>query len=222
MTGSIFLYGGTKEERGRQIDELLRTYHSKPSDNPDILYIDNQEGKKTIGIDQIRSGIKFLSQKPLSEKYKTLVVKEADKLTPDAQNAFLKILEEPPVYANIILSAKTEESLLPTILSRCKRIQSQNPPAKGHERGAGDQVGANHISSILKMSVGERLSLAEELSKAEREDVIKMMEDWLLQLRETETAGAVMAQNNIQDIKNDLEQTNVNLRIALEHLFLSL
>ena len=57
--------------------------------------------------------------KPYSSKYKVYIVDEAQKMNVQAQNALLKTIEEPPVYAIIILLTTNADSFLPTILSRC-------------------------------------------------------------------------------------------------------
>lgn len=57
--------------------------------------------------------------KPYSSPYKIYIMNEAEKMTPQAQNAILKTLEEPPEYAVIMLLTSNVNGLLPTILSRC-------------------------------------------------------------------------------------------------------
>ena len=58
-------------------------------------------------------------RQPYSSPYKIYIMNEAEKMTPQAQNAILKTLEEPPEYAVIMLLTSNVNGLLPTILSRC-------------------------------------------------------------------------------------------------------
>lgn len=74
------------------------------------------------GIDEIREGIRFLWQKPLRSRKKTLIISEADNLTPEAQNAVLKIAEDPPAHGLIMLLVKNPDTLLPTVRSRFQKI----------------------------------------------------------------------------------------------------
>ena len=60
--------------------------------------------------------------KPYSGGYKLYIVDEAEKMTVQAQNALLKTIEEPPVYAVILLLTANGEVFLPTILSRCVKM----------------------------------------------------------------------------------------------------
>ncbi len=90
------------------------------SDNhPDIIRV-THEKPGTISVDDIRTQINNdVAIKPYSGRYKVYIVNEAEKMTPQAQNAILKTLEEPPEYAVILLLVSNLNTLLPTILSRC-------------------------------------------------------------------------------------------------------
>ena len=90
------------------------------SDNqPDIIYV-SHEKPNTISVDDIRAQINNdIAIKPYSSPYKIYIMNEAEKMTPQAQNAILKTLEEPPEYAVIMLLTSNVNALLPTILSRC-------------------------------------------------------------------------------------------------------
>ncbi|MGC8820971.1 MAG: hypothetical protein ACP5KD_06990 [Fervidobacterium sp.] len=77
------------------------------------------EPKDNIGIDEVRQAIEFLESR--SDR-KIVVIYEADKMTQEAANAFLKTLEEPPEYATIILVTSRWSAMLPTIRSRVQRI----------------------------------------------------------------------------------------------------
>lgn len=76
----------------------------------------------TPDIDAVREMKRFFSLTPLNGKYKVAVIDNAHRLTDEAQNALLKILEEPSASSIIILVTSNPEELLPTILSRCQQI----------------------------------------------------------------------------------------------------
>lgn len=90
------------------------------SDNqPDIIRV-THEKPGTISVDDIRTQVNNdVAIKPYSSRYKVYIINEAEKMTPQAQNAILKTLEEPPEYAVILLLVSNLNTLLPTILSRC-------------------------------------------------------------------------------------------------------
>lgn len=97
--------------------ELIGIDYSESSDYSEI-YSDGN----SIKIEQIRQMNTSISLKPYSN-YKVYVIDEAEKLTPQAQNALLKTLEESPTYGIIVLVTKNELSLLETIRSRCMEIR---------------------------------------------------------------------------------------------------
>ena len=77
---------------------------------------------ESLGIDAARRLKEFLSQKPMKSSQKTAVIIDGDTLTHQAQNALLKITEDPPPNSRIILTVKNEENLLPTLRSRFQKI----------------------------------------------------------------------------------------------------
>lgn len=75
------------------------------------------------GIDTIRDLIRQSRFKPIEGKSRVWVIDECHKLTNDAQNAFLKLLEEPPAFAFFILCTTEPEKLIPAIKGRCSTFQ---------------------------------------------------------------------------------------------------
>jgi len=76
----------------------------------------------SIKISSIREGIRFFSLKGYRLAKKIMIIKDAQALTPAAANAFLKTLEEPPKNSLIIILTSKLEGILPTIISRCRKI----------------------------------------------------------------------------------------------------
>ncbi len=86
---------------------------------PDIIWVKN-ENPNVISVDEIREQVNNdIIVKPYSSKYKIYIISEAQLMNPQAQNALLKTIEEPPEYAIIMLLTSNVDKLLPTILSRC-------------------------------------------------------------------------------------------------------
>ncbi|MCM1561773.1 MAG: AAA family ATPase [Butyrivibrio sp.] len=89
---------------------------------PDIIYV-THEKPNTISVDDIRKQVNNdIDIKPYSSRYKVYIIDEAEKMNQQAQNALLKTIEEPPAYAVILLLTTNADSFLPTILSRCIRL----------------------------------------------------------------------------------------------------
>ena len=68
----------------------------------------------SIGIDAVREIRNFLWQKPNVSSRRTLIIDDADLMTTEAQNALLKITEEPPASSLLILITSDVESIMPT------------------------------------------------------------------------------------------------------------
>lgn len=84
----------------------------------DFIFADIPEGKKEIPVDAVRSIISEVYIKPYVFDRKIIIINNADKMNLNAQNAILKVLEEPPSYAVFILIVSNMLSVLPTIVSR--------------------------------------------------------------------------------------------------------
>lgn len=98
-------------------------------------HLNVEADKASITIEQVRNLQSFTELRvPRSSPInRTIIIKEADRLTREAQNALLKTLEEPPAGTMLILTANSSSSLLPTILSRLTIIEVKPPHKKDVE-----------------------------------------------------------------------------------------
>jgi DNA polymerase-3 subunit delta' len=77
----------------------------------------------SIKIEQVRDAIDRADYRPFEGKRRVVIIDHADALVPQAQNALLKTLEEPPSASVFILVSAMPDALLPTVLSRCPRLR---------------------------------------------------------------------------------------------------
>lgn len=70
----------------------------------------------------VRAVLQFLRLRPFQGSHKVVIISDAHRLRSGAANAFLKMLEEPPQDALIMLLSSMRSSILPTILSRCQQV----------------------------------------------------------------------------------------------------
>ena len=97
--------------------------------HPDVLVVDEPE-KKQVPVELVRRARAELFIRPNEGRRKVLLFPRAQDLNASAQNALLKVLEEPPAYGAFLLLAETPEMLLPTIRSRCIELRlTPLPPA---------------------------------------------------------------------------------------------
>ncbi len=85
----------------------------------DVEVVVREPGKRDVGIEQVRVLSERLFRKGYGGRGKVAIVDDADRLTTQAQNAFLKTLEEPPPGTTLVLVSSNAERLLPTVRSRC-------------------------------------------------------------------------------------------------------
>lgn len=98
--------------------------------HPDIIFISRQKDekgklKREIYVDQIRQMAADAWVLPQESEKKVYIITEAHKMNVQAQNAALKILEEPPAWAAFILCTESVDRLLPTVCSRCAVIEAK-------------------------------------------------------------------------------------------------
>jgi len=106
-------------------------------------------------IEDVRELFKFTKLK-LTEKT-AIVVKNFSKTSEEAQNAFLKSLEEPQANLFYILTASEEEGILPTIMSRCEVIYGK----------VISQNNSREYEDFFEKSVGEKLKITSVINKRE-------------------------------------------------------
>lgn len=205
----------------KEIETYLASHtRSGKLNHPDVLYF--PAGSK-LGIGEARQIKGHFSIKPYSEKGRVVVLEDASVLTDEAQNALLKILEEPPEAAVILLGAKSETDLLPTVLSRCEVVilPASVSDLVGLEPKT-YEVSAKDIEKLLSSSIEERFECIEKLK--DREAFLYVL---IAYFREALHApGSLLAKPDVAKFLKELLQAeewaaqNVNIRAILEYLML--
>lgn len=145
------LTGGTTTIRANYIGDL---------NNPQTELIHVAAEKATLTIKQIKDLSAPLSIAP---RLKRIVwIEEANLLTIPAQNALLKMLEEPPEGTTFYLTCNTSSSLLPTIRSRCTLINLLNMPVSAPPPNI-----LAEIKEVMALSPGDRLAGLVKRDRAE-------------------------------------------------------
>ncbi|MBE6667261.1 MAG: AAA family ATPase [Ruminococcaceae bacterium] len=92
---------------------------------PDVITVGKEEGKSTIGVDSARFIREDVRIVPNDFEHKIYIIEDAEKMTPQAQNALLLTLEEPPKYVHFLLLCESSDSLLETIKSRAPIVRTE-------------------------------------------------------------------------------------------------
>jgi hypothetical protein len=183
-----------------------------------------------IGIADIKVVQRFLSNKPFTSPAK-LVILAAWQLTLIAQQALLKVLEEPPPRSMIVLLTQNEQELLPTILSRCQITRLQ-PPVNLHVLTFDTEL--VYWTTLFKKGIGERFKETPTLTKDRDELLLWLTRDIvffrnvLLSFYETGANPLKLSASEICCILKSLiharllTSQNANTKLVLDHVFLRL
>ncbi len=147
---------------------------------PDVSVLKPSGISRQIGIDSIRQLCHNISLKPMG-RGKVYIISEADRMTVEASNALLKVLEEPPENSTLILIASSSERLFSTVISRCQMMRffplqekevRKNliqkfsiPPEKG-----------KFLSRLSEGSIGKAIYLDGKARREERAKVLSTLE----------------------------------------------
>lgn len=214
---SFLIVAKDKNKASAYISDFLKEQGIDPID------VNLQAFEKAMGIEDVRNIQKAILLKPFRGKTKAVIIDAYENITPQAQNALLKILEEPPANTIIIISASKKELLLPTIISRCKVIELKENNLTLSNEEISQYL--NVLISLSEKGIGYKLKLAQDIAINKGESIV-----WLEKM-------SVFLRNKLIKNHNDLQylhflkelqktykaikSTNVNKRIALENLFLS-
>lgn len=224
MMHSFLIVGCTHEERKKKAYELLGEYGVK---NPTFV----TSGKKHL-IKDIRDLTRSFLYALSEGETRGVILENADLMTAEAANSFLKTLEEPPANTILLLTSPSRKLVLETISSRCQVIdlgaqefEFDLEAEKESERLYGKLIGG---PAFGEASWGERFGLVEKLGVREKalEFVLGQIFVARKDLIEKSEKGEglenmVRILEKLEQVRKDLE-ANVNPKIALTELFLSL
>lgn len=220
MFQTHLIIGGTPEKRRQEAIKLRDTRLGKPIDT--ISIPPNED--VSIKIEHVREVQQNVSLRPLVSKVKTVIFFEMERASMETQHALLKLLEEPPSFVLIIMTAAKKESLLPTILSRTIIQKIRNTTE--------DFDWAKHYT-VLQDTLNEE---DKKFSHGSEFDTKEKAIDWLQttltslhqKLLYDHSKQKAINQPYVQFIKktnralNTLQTTNTNPRLLMENLLLEL
>jgi DNA polymerase III delta prime subunit len=198
----------------REVDEKIFSLNS-----PDIHILDGTE-VNSIGIEDIKQLQQEMKYTPFQELVQIALILDAKKLTTQAQNSFLKTLEESSNTTAYILIVENEKALLPTLLSRSLKIYTKD---------VRENIKENNSEELLNMNLIDAFNWIEVVSKGkkETEDILKDLELYFQKSLEIEIEDGMDTKNTSSNLKQVLLaqrriKANGNKRLVLENLFLHL
>lgn len=164
-----------------------------------------QPGANSIKIDDMRELLDMLSRHGLEEGARVVIIEEAGRLTPQAQNALLKSLEEPFADTYFILTTSAERSLLPTIRSRCSSL---NIPAWDRDSMlkvlSQHQVNGKDAEELIALSGGSPGQALSSLQSENYWDTVTLVKGTFLSIAKIEQIPA--ASNKLKNSRDQAEE----------------
>jgi DNA polymerase-3 subunit delta' len=149
--------------------------------HPDVVFAELDAG--ALKIEEVRTVASKIALKPYEARYRVAIFRDFDKARPQAQDALLKTLEEPPPAAILILMAPSTDSLLPTITSRSQVLSLRPAPvdllrdALVTHRGA-DAKSADLLARLSGGRVGWAIRALEDPSMLEqRAEALNLLDE---------------------------------------------
>ena len=181
-----------------------------------------------ITIEQIRNIKDIIYWQPLVGRKKVFLIDDAHKMTVEASNSLLKILEEPPEFAVLILITDSPEIMLPTIISRCHRI-SFYPISREEQReiltGMNLSLEKSQLEEIIRFSpgnLGKAIALADEPARLKEKNQYL---EWLIETEPEQLIDKFFSspENEVKDILNSfLDFTELMILWFRDMLFFQL
>lgn len=209
------------------IKALMSTLWNKEIDtksvinNPDLHLLDGTE-ENSIGIEEVKSLQEEMRYKPFQESVQIAIILDAKKLTTQAQNAFLKTLEESSDSTIYILLAENEKDLLPTIVSRAKKIYSKSKNDENIGKNRTD-VCFDNDDLIYCFSVFEKVSKDKIETLLYLDTYLNSLQDDLRNgIKEGRDIDRVTKKISLVNITKGQVNANGNRRLLLENLYLQI
>jgi len=161
-----------------------------------------------IKIEKIREVKSNIYLHPLTNKKKIYIFDNAEKMTTQASNSLLKILEEPPEYAILILVTSAPDKILPTIISRCCRLVFKPLEINQQKKiiSGNSSIDEKQLDNLIKLSHG---SPGMALDLMRNQDKIKIKDNYiesLVKIKPEELSNYIFSSEKIfPDITNNFQ-----------------
>jgi len=134
---------------------------TRAGSHPDLHWLQRPEDRKTIAVDQVRELAERLAMTSMRRGLRVAIVTPAHSMTLNAQNALLKTLEEPASGTLLLLVTSRPSAILPTLRSRCQRIELARPDADLARAWLTTELGSEPPARLLELAHGAPLRALE-------------------------------------------------------------
>jgi len=205
LTSQLLVYG-----LGIPDIEIVASHYGRTvATDPDVMVLTDE---KSIKIEHVRQLQQQLSTQPLTKQGRLVVIYPANKITRPAQQALLKLVEEPPPRTQMVLVTNSRQDVLPTIQSRCVITYLQPD-----ETLAIEETGPSLITQILSLNTTKQKVEFMQSLPSKREELLEIL---VAELRQPlpltgDTQKAAQLKRDLIDVLEAL-QGNVSPSLCLE------
>jgi DNA polymerase III delta prime subunit len=203
-------------------------------DHADLFWVERGEGDTRVRIGQVRALQSALHLQSNEGGRRAAVIADAEWMNHEAQNALLRILEEPPPETTLVLATATAAGLLATVRSRCQRVRFESDSGTAH-RDPEREAMRERFDGIAETTIPDLLDWAAEYRGA-RATVVGGVEIFLetasLWMRdhvatavcetEADVTRDLDAFRTLNDCRKTLSQRNANPQMVVERALLAL
>ena len=171
----------------------------------------------SIGIDDILEIKQFASRNPVAQEVVTLAV-ECNKVTQQAQNALLKVLEDPPVKTQFVFFVSSKSVFIPTVHSRLHDVTAYFKDEYETNVLSGELSRSSQVTDFIKNTYKERLAFIDSMVKAEKID------DFIDVLKSEHSEISIDASDKaaLSFVMQNIYQPGASKKMLLEYLALHL
>lgn len=207
-------------------------------DHPDLLWVARGPDDTRISVGQIRDLQGALRLRGFEAGRRAAVIEGAEWLNASAQNALLRILEEPPPRTSLVLVAARPTAVLATIRSRCVRVRfpdAPEPDLRSPDAPAATRELVALLDALRGLGVSQILDAAEAYrgGRAESAEAVTQLIDvsgsWLRERVTSRVASGerpslreLDAHRSLQKLRRELVQRNANPQMVAERLLFGL
>lgn len=170
------------------------------NNNPDFFLI--EPDGNSIKIDQIRQMQKSVLEKPIESSKKVYIIDNCHLMTKEAQNCMLKTLEEPQEYIVIILISSNENSILPTVKSRCTKIYFKELDDSEIFKYIGNNYEGTLLENDLIKLCGGSIAKADFI--VNKVQLLNQIKDFILAIERTNKLVFMQKNQLLYDNKEDI------------------
>jgi DNA polymerase III subunit delta' len=199
--------------------------------HPDIKVVSKPDNKGSISISEIKEIKKFVAFYPYEVSFKTIIIPNANEMTPEAQNALLKTLEDHSATTFFVMGTNSRKNLLPTILSRCSIVSLKKEDVDylaGEIIRIEDKDQSQKSLNTLTLGELDKIFAEKDLNKKEKalELLKSTLEEERILLRDAiENSKKRQMQNSLEKVKliqklMTMVERNTNPKLVVERFII--